>query len=75
MKINKSTVTGNSAGSTGGGMLVWNGLTAVANSAFSNNSDPGVPAPDTLPGVLVAPANYFGLGNNPSFITTHSTYS
>ena len=76
MKINHSVVTGNSAGTTAGGMLVWNGPTMVVNSAFSSNSDPGLLLPDTLPGVLVAPANYLGPGsNNPSFTTMHSTYS
>ena len=75
MKINHSIMTGNSAVATGGGMIVWDGPTTVANSAFSNNSDQGVPIPDTLPGVLVVPPNYLGLGNNPTFTTTHSTYS
>ena len=76
MKINHSVVTGNSAGTTAGGMLVWNGPTMVVNSAFSSNSDPGLLLPDTLPGVLVAPANYLGPGsNNPSFTAMHSTYS
>jgi hypothetical protein len=75
MKINHSIVTGNSAGATGGGMLVWDGPTTVANSAFSNNSDQGVPIPDTLPGVLVAPSDYLGFTNSPTFTTTHSTYS
>ncbi len=57
-------------------MVVWNGPTTVANSAFSNNSDQGLPIPDTLPGVLVAPADFLGPGsNNPTFTTTHSTYS
>ena len=75
MKINHSIVTDNYAAATGGGMIVWDGPTTVANSAFSNNSDQGVPIPDTLPGVLVAPTDYLGLGNNPTFTTTHSTYS
>ncbi len=74
MNINNSIVTGNSALATGGGMLVWDGATTVANSAFSNNSDQGTPIPDTLPGVSVAPTNYLGFGNNPTFTTTHSTY-
>ena len=75
MKINHSIVTGNSAVSTGGGLIVWDGPTTVANSVFSNNSDQGVPLADTLPGVLVAPTNYLGsFGNNPTFTTTHSTY-
>ena len=75
MNINHSIVTGNSAGATGGGMIVWDGPTTVAYSVFWNNSDPGLPIPDTLPGVLVAPRDYLGFGNNPTFTTTHSTYS
>jgi hypothetical protein len=75
MKIHSSIVTGNSADATGGGMIVWDGPTTVVQSAFSNNSDPGLPIPDTLPGVLVAPADYPGFTNNPTFTTTHSTYS
>ena len=76
MQVHNSIVTGNSA-SMAGGMLVWNGPTTVVNSSFSNNSDLGSPFPDTMPGgVLVAPANFFGPGsNNPTFTTTHSTYS
>jgi hypothetical protein len=76
MEVHNSIVTGNSA-SMAGGMLVWNGPTTVVNSSFSHNSDLGVPFPDTMPGgVLVAPANFFGPGsNNPTFTTTHSTYS
>jgi hypothetical protein len=77
MQINKSTVTGNSAVVAGGGMFVWNGATTVANSAFSNNSDGGLgPTPDKPPGVWVAPPNFFGPGSNdPTFTTTHSTFS
>ncbi len=75
MQINHSIVTGNSAAATGGGMLVWDGPTTVANSAFSNNSDPGLLVPDNPAGVSVAPPNYLGFGNNPTFTTTHSTYS
>lgn len=74
LQIDKSIVTGNAAHATGGGMVVWNGSTAVANSAFFGNSDQGAPLPDTLPGVLVAPADYEGLGNSPSFTTTRSLY-
>ena len=74
MNINNSIVTGNSAAATGGGMIVWDGPTTVANSVFSHNSDQGTPIADTLPGVLVAPTDYLGLGNNPTFTTTHSTY-
>ena len=77
MQINKSIVTGNSAVVAGGGMFVWNGATTVANSAFSNNSDGGLgPTPDNLAGVWVAPPNFLGPGsNNPTFTTTHSTFS
>jgi hypothetical protein len=74
LNINESIVTGNSAGPTGGGMVVWNGLTTVTRSAFSHNSDQST-IPDSLPGVLIASADSFGLGNNPSFTTTHSTYN
>ena len=77
MKINNSIMTGNSAVVTGGGMFVWDGVTTVANSAFSANSDSGLgPTPDNPAGVWVAPPNYLGPGsNNPTFTTTHSTYS
>ena len=35
-----------------------------------------VPIADTLPGVLVAPTDYLGsFANNPTYATTHSTYS
>jgi hypothetical protein len=74
MTINNSIVTGNTAVATGGGMIVWDGPTTVANTVFSHNSDQGTPIPDTLPGVSVAPTDFFGLGNNPTFTTTHSTY-
>ena len=76
MQINHSIVTGNSAYADGGGLLVWNGPTTVTKSAFSNNFDQGVFIPDSPPGVAVAPANFLGPGsNNPTFTTTHSTYS
>jgi hypothetical protein len=55
-------------------MIVWDGPATVANSVFSGNSDQGIPIPDTLPGVLVAPTNYLGFGITPTFATTHSTY-
>ena len=74
ININNSIVTGNSAAATGGGMIVWDGPTTVANSVFSHNSDQGTPIADTLPGVVVAPNDYLGLGNIPTFTTTHSTY-
>ena len=74
MNINNSIVTGNSAVDTGGGMIVWDGPTTVANSVFSHNSDAGTPIPDTQPGVLVAPTDYLGFGNTPTFTTTHTTY-
>jgi hypothetical protein len=75
MNINHSIVTGNSAAATGGGMIVWDGPTTVAFSVFWNNSDQGVPLPDTLPGVLVVPTDYLGFfTNNPTFTTAHSTY-
>ena len=80
MQINKSLVTGNTAAVVGGAMVVWNGATAVLNSTFSDNTDPGAAPPplpqDTPAGVWVAPPNFFGPGsNNPTFTTTHSTYS
>ncbi len=75
MNINNSIVTGNSASTTGGGMFVWDGPTTVAYSAVWHNSDPGLLIPDNPAGVSVAPSNSFGLGNNPTFTTTHSTYS
>ena len=55
-------------------MIVWDGPTTVANSVFSHNSDQGTPIPDTQPGVLVAPTDYLGFGNHPTFSTTHTTY-
>ena len=75
MKINASIVTGNSALATGGAMIVWDGPTTVAYSVFWNNSDQGVPIADTRPGVLVAPPDYLGFTNNPTFASTHSSYS
>ena len=78
MKINHCIVTGNSAFTTGGGMFVWDGPTTVAYSTVSNNSDNAVAqgfAPDNPAGVWVSPPDYLGLGNNPTFTTTHSTYS
>jgi hypothetical protein len=79
MKINHSIVTGNSAFAAGGGMIVWDGPTTVANSVFSNNSDQAADqglAPDNPAGVWVAPSDYLGFfTNNPTFTTTHSTYS
>jgi len=76
MQINHCIVTGNSAYADGGGLLVWNGPTTVTNSAFSNNFDQGVFIPDSPRGVAVAPANFLGPGsNNPTFTTSHSTYS
>jgi hypothetical protein len=76
VEINHTIVTGNSADTSAGGMIVWDGPITVTDSAFSNNSDPGLILHDTLPGVLVAPANYLGPGsNNPTFTTTHSTYN
>jgi hypothetical protein len=75
VQINNSIVTGNSADSDAGGMLVWDRPTSVANSVFSHNTDQGTPLPDTLPGVEVAPTDYLGLGNNPTFTTTHSIYT
>ena len=78
MKINHCIVTGNSAFTAGGGMFVWDGPTTVAYSTFSNNSDNAVAqgfAPDNPAGVWVSPPDYLGLGNNPTFTTTHSTYS
>jgi len=74
MQINGSVVTGNSAASAGGGLLVWDGPTSVTNSVFFHNPDQAPPSPDTLPGVWVAPADYFGFTNNPTFTTTHSTF-
>ena len=78
MNINNSIVTGNSAFTAGGGLIVWDGPTTVANSAFSNNSDNAVAqgfAPDNPAGVWVSPPDYLGFGNYPTFTTTHSTYS
>jgi hypothetical protein len=79
MKINHSIVTGNSASSAGGGMIVFDGPTTVVNSVFSNNSDQAAAqglSPDNPAGVWVAPADYLGFfTNNPTFTTTHSTYS
>jgi hypothetical protein len=80
IQINNCIVTDNTAGVVGGAMFVWNGATAVINSTFSDNTDPGA-APPPLPqdnpaGVWVAPPNFFGPGsNNPTFTTKHSTYS
>ncbi len=75
MTINKSVVTGNAAGPAGGGMVAWNGPTTVANSVFWNNTDQGS-GPDNPAGVWVAPTNLGGFFiNNPTFTTTHSTYS
>ena len=75
MTINSSIVTGNFAGPAGGGMVAWDGPTTVANSVFWNNSDQGV-FPDNPAGVWVAPSNFGGFFiNNPTFTTTHSTYS
>ena len=78
MKINHSIVTGNSADST-----------AVAECSCGTGQRrsrtapfPTTPTavaqgfvPDNLPGVCVAPSDYLGLGNSPTFTTTHSTYS
>jgi hypothetical protein len=75
MTINSSIVTGNSAGAAGGGMVAWDGPTTIAKSVFWNNSDQGVFA-DSPAGVWVAPSNFGGFfTNNPTFTTTHSTYS
>ena len=75
MTINSSIVTGNSAGPGGGGMVAWDGPTTVAKSAFWNNTDQGV-FPDNPAGVWVAPSNFGGFFiNNPTFTSTHSTYS
>jgi hypothetical protein len=69
MTVNKSSVTGNSAGAAGGGMVAWNGPTTVNSSVFSNNTDGGL-APDNPVGVWVAPMNFAGFFiNNPSFTT------
>ena len=75
MTINSSIVTGNSAAPGGGGMVAWDGPTTIAKSAFWNNSDQGV-FPDNPAGVWVAPLNFGGFFiNNPTFTSTHSTYS
>ena len=79
MKINHSIVTGNSALAAGGGMIVWDGPTTVADSVFSSNSDQASAqgfAPDNPAGVWVAPSDYLGFfTNNPTFTTTHSSYN
>jgi hypothetical protein len=76
MTINKSIVTGNSAYAAGGGIVAWDGPTTVAYSVFWNNSDQGLVAPDNPAGVWVAPSDFAGFfTNNPTFTTTHSTYS
>jgi predicted outer membrane repeat protein len=75
MTINNGTVSDNSAVFVGGGMVAWDGPTRVANSAFSNNTDGGF-FPDDPAGVWVAPMNFGGFFvNNPSFTTTHSSFS
>ena len=60
-------------------MIVWDGPTTVANSAFSNNSDQAADqgfAPDNPARRLGRPTRLPRLfGNNPTFTTTHSTYS
>ena len=79
MKINSSLVSANSALAAGGGLIAFDGATTVANSVFWHNTDQAAAqgfAPDSPAGVWVAPADYLGFfTNNPTFTTTHSTYS
>jgi hypothetical protein len=80
IQINHSIVSGNTAAVVGGAMFVWNGATAVNNSTFTDNTDPGAGPPsqpqDNPAGVWVAPPNFLGPGsNNPTFTTNHSTYT
>ena len=76
MTIIGSTVTGNSALASGGGMVVWNGPTTVAYSVFSHNSDQGATGADSPAGVWISPPNFGGdFINSPTFTTTHSIFS
>ena len=59
--------------------IAFDGATTVANSVFWHNTDQAAAqgfAPDSPAGVWVAPADDLGFfTNNPTFTTTHSTYS